>query len=64
MENEKNTNWFITVTESERGWGSESWTESFPSYKEAKARVHEINSKNTSPTVPSWYMVATEPYVR
>lgn len=42
----------IWVTESERGWDSERWTETFDSEEKAKARIHEINSRNTSPTAP------------
>lgn len=50
----------IRVMESERGWGREYWTETFATYEEAKARIHEINSQNTSPTAPDWYMQAEE----
>lgn len=50
----------INVLESERGWGQERWTEDFPTLAEAKARIQEINSKNTSPTAPDYYVQAEE----
>jgi hypothetical protein len=50
----------IHVMESERGWGREYWTETYDTYEEAKTRIHSINSKNTSPTAPDYYMQAEE----
>lgn len=50
----------INVMESERGWGRDYWTEDFNTYEEAKARIWAINSKNTSPTAPDWYMQADD----
>jgi len=50
----------IQVVESERGWGREYWQELFDTYEEAKARIKEINSKNTSLTAPDWYMQADD----
>lgn len=48
----------IQVVESERGWGQERWTEEFDTYEQARARINEINSKNTSLSAPDWYMQA------
>jgi hypothetical protein len=50
----------ISVMESERGWGQDYWTEIFDTYDEAKSRIVEINSKNTSVGAPDWYMQANE----
>jgi hypothetical protein len=50
----------IRVFESERGWGSKRWTETFDSEEKAKARIREINFRNTSPTAPDWYQIAEE----
>jgi hypothetical protein len=48
----------IEVTESERGWGQDRWTEDFDSFAEAKARIESINAENTAEVAPDWYMVA------
>ena len=48
----------ITVIESERGWGQESWTEDFDTYEEARERINSINSENTASRAPDWYMIA------
>ena len=48
----------ITVTESERGWGQDTWTENFDTLQEAKSRILDINSKNTATMAPDWYMIA------
>ena len=50
----------IFIVESERGWGREYWQEVFNTYEEAKARIKEINSKNTSLTAPDYYMQAED----
>ena len=50
----------IQVVESERGWGREYWQEVFDTYDEAKARIKEINSKNTSLSAPAYYMQADD----
>ena len=50
----------IQVVESERGWGREYWQEVFDTYDEAKARIKEINSKNTSIRAPDYYMQADD----
>lgn len=48
----------VHLMESERGWGQERWHEDYDTRVEAEARVHEVNSRNTAPTAPDWYMVA------
>jgi hypothetical protein len=48
----------ITVMESERGWGQDYWTEQFDTPEQAQARIVEINSKNTSPVAPDYYVQA------
>lgn len=48
----------ITVIESERGWGQDSWTETFDTREEARDRITEINSHNTAPTAPDYYIMA------
>ena len=50
----------IFVMESERGWGQDYWTEDYDSEEMAWSRIHEINEKNTSLTVPDWYMKAEQ----
>jgi len=50
----------IFVMESERGWGQDRWTEDYDTYEEAKKRITEVNSKNTSITAPDWYMQAED----
>lgn len=50
----------INVMESERGWGREYWKEDFATYEEAKKRILEINSQNTSKTAPDYYMQAKD----
>jgi hypothetical protein len=50
----------IFIVESERGWGQDYWTEDYPTFEAAKKRIVEINSKNTSPTAPDWYMQAED----
>jgi hypothetical protein len=49
----------ITVTESERGWGCDTWTELYDTMKEAQSRISNINSKNTEEIAPDWYMIAS-----
>lgn len=48
----------ITVLESERGWGQDTWTEEFDTSEQAQARIKEINSKNVSPVAPDYYIQA------
>jgi hypothetical protein len=48
----------ITVVERERGWGADEWTEDFDSEQEAWDRIKEINSKNTAPVAPDYYVQA------
>ena len=47
------------IWEFERGWGSRlDEVKVFDTIEERDAFVTEFNSRNTSPTVPDWYMVA------
>ncbi len=48
----------ITVLESERGWGQDTWTEDYDTPEEAKARINEINSKNKPGPTPDYYIQA------
>lgn len=52
------TKYKVYETESERGWGSDTTTLYFDSEKDAAAHVHMINSRNTAPTAPDYYVVA------
>lgn len=52
----------VDIIESERGWGqSLDSTKRFSSLTEANKFVKEFNAENNKPTVPDWYMRATEP---
>jgi hypothetical protein len=49
----------VAIIESEAGWGQRAdEVRRFRTYEAADKFVKEFNSHNTSPTVPSWYMVA------
>lgn len=49
----------VAIIESEAGWGQRvDEIRHFKTYEAADKFVNEFNSHNTSPTVPSWYMVA------
>ena len=48
----------VWVTESERGWGMSYETVYFKTKKAAQKYVDEINSANTDPTAPDWYIQA------
>lgn len=49
----------VDLIESERGWGQKiDETKYFDSELEAQRYVAEFNAKNTSATVPNWYMYA------
>ncbi len=48
----------VTLLESERGWGQETWTEDYNTYEEAYARIKSVNDANVSDTAPDWYMMA------
>lgn len=50
----------IFLVESERGWGQKRWREDYDTYEEAKSRIKEVNSQNTSLTAPDWYMQADD----
>lgn len=49
----------ITVIESERGWGRDSWEETFDTAEEAQARMDDINSQNAAGPSPDYYLMAT-----
>lgn len=54
--------WKVVVIESERGWGqSVVDVQYFDTEQEANEFVSSINSRNTSPTAPDWYMQAQTP---
>ena len=53
--------WVLEVRESERGWGSDTWTELYDSYESAKERRDEINKDNPTDRVPEYYIVAGDP---
>jgi hypothetical protein len=48
----------ITVTESERGWGCDTWKELYDTLEEAQARISSINARNVTAVAPDWYMIA------
>jgi len=48
----------ITVVESERGWGRDSWTEEFDTPEKAQERIDEINGRNKPGPAPDYYMQA------
>lgn len=50
----------IFLVESERDWGQDRWHEDYDTYQEAKRRITEVNSKNTAPSAPDWYMAADD----
>jgi hypothetical protein len=54
------TKFRVQLMECERGFGREYWHEDYDTLVEAKARIREVNSKNTSINAPDWYMQAEE----
>lgn len=48
----------ITVIESERDGGRDSWTELFDTPEEAQARINTINERNKPGPAPDYYMMA------
>lgn len=50
----------LNLMESERGWGRDYWHEDFNTREEAEARMKEVNSKNTSPVAPDYYIQALD----
>jgi len=50
----------LNLMESERGWGRDYWQEDFDTLAEAEARMEYVNSFNTSPTAPDYYMQALD----
>jgi hypothetical protein len=58
----KESQYFVDVIESERGWGQKvDDTYFFDTLKEANEFVKEYNKDNNLPYVPEWYMYATAP---
>ncbi len=52
----------VDIIESERGWGQKiDETKFFDDASEAFKFVEDYNAANDKPTVPDWYMYATEP---
>jgi hypothetical protein len=49
----------VEYFESERGWGSDSWTREFDTQKEATEAVAHCNQDNPTDHVPGYYIVAT-----
>jgi hypothetical protein len=50
----------VHLVESERGWGREYWHEDYDTLVEAHRRIQEVNSRNTAPTAPDFYIAADE----
>lgn len=48
----------VRYTESERGWGQDSWNTDYPTESEAIKQAEETNAKNTARYSPDWYMQA------
>lgn len=49
----------VVLWEHERGWGSKPFhKEYFDSITEAEKYANDVNSKNTSPTAPDYYIRA------
>ncbi len=53
--------WIVDLHESERGWGSESWSEFFTTFVEANERYTTVNAVNPADRVPDYYIVASKP---
>jgi hypothetical protein len=49
----------VNYFESEQGWGSDTWNVDVDTSEHAHKLVEECNAKNTSPTAPSYYIVAS-----
>ena len=50
----------LNLMESERGWGRDYWHEDFDTRAEAEARMEYVNSFNTAPMAPDYYMQALD----
>ncbi len=48
----------VHLLESERGWGSERWTEDYDTRVEAEKRIFDVNKENTAARAPDYYVVA------
>lgn len=56
----ENTKYRVKYYESERGWGSDSWTTDYATQKEAEDMVEETNKKYCSEaSAPDYYITAT-----
>jgi hypothetical protein len=53
--------WIVDLHESEREWGSESWSEFFTTFVEANERYTTVNAVNPADHVPDYYIVASKP---
>lgn len=55
--------WAVEVWESERGWGRSLLnTYLYDTQENAMEKHQEVNSKNTAPTAPDYYIYAEFPY--
>lgn len=53
--------WQITLLESERGWGSDTWTETYDTRAEADQRVASLERQyGNRDIVPDYYIVVLE----
>jgi len=53
------TNYLVVLREYERGWGSKDFhAKQFTEYSDAKAYYTEVNSRNTAPSAPDYYIQA------
>jgi hypothetical protein len=50
----------VCVIESERGWGQKREYEYFDTVEKAIEYRDRINSYNTAPSAPDWYMMAEQ----
>lgn len=49
----------VDFFESERGWGSDSWSNQYETEQEALDAVHACNKNNPTDHVPDHHIVAT-----
>lgn len=50
--------YIVRFTESECGWGTDTWDSEYSTEKEAREAAEEVNSKNTAKIVPNIYTTA------
>lgn len=53
--------WVVKFRESERGWGSDTWTTWYDSLEEARKVVSDTNKNNPVGHVPDYYICASDP---